>query len=230
MSLSALSRLQVDDRVIVVGAGGHARSVIGVLRDIGCSIKGLIADGDHSDKAFSGIDWLGTLDTARDLHNRMLDSVWVMAIGDNYHRLRIMRDIQAACQAAHFPVVAHPSAIVAADVRIEEAVVIMPGAIVMAGGHLSACSLVNTRASLDHECSLAEGAALAPGAIAGGRVSIGRRSFIGIGATLAQGIRIGDDVVLGAGSLVLQDVPDRVVAYGSPARVIRSRSEAEPYF
>jgi len=105
----------------------------------------------------------------------------------------------------------------------------MPGAIVMAGCRLAACSLVNTRASLDHDSVLAEGASLAPGAVTGGRVSIGRRSFIGMGAVVTQGIRIGEDTVLGAGALLLQDLPDRVVAYGSPARVVRTRAVDEAY-
>jgi acetyltransferase-like isoleucine patch superfamily enzyme len=61
-------------------------------------------------------------------------------------------------------------------------------------------------------------------------VNIGRRSFIGIGAVIPQGIAVGEDALLGAGALLLHSLADRTVAYGSPARVVRSRAEDEPYF
>jgi sugar O-acyltransferase (sialic acid O-acetyltransferase NeuD family) len=221
--------LQADDTAIVFGAGGHARSVVGVLRDIGCGIAGVLADGGRPGEVWPGIEWLGDLAQARAVLQRLPGSVCVMAIGDNYQRLRLLREIQADCPGARFPAVVHPSAVVAGDATLGQGVVLMPGAIVLAGCQLGSFSLVNTRASLDHEGVLAEGASLAPGAVTGGRVSIGRRSFIGMGAVVAQGVRIGDDTVLGAGALLLQDLPDRAVAYGSPARVVRARAVDEAY-
>ena len=98
-----------------------------------------------------------------------------------------------------------------------------------AGCNLGAGSLVNTRASLDHESSLAGGASLAPGVITGGRVSVGRRAFVGIGSTVAQGVLIGEDSVVGAGSLVLKDVPNNVVVYGRPAKFVRKRQMYDSY-
>ncbi len=65
--------------------------------------------------------------------------------------------------------------------------------------------------------------------ITGGRVRLGERSSIGLGAILRDGIEVGADTVVGAGSLVLQSIPSGVVAYGSPAQVIRSRQPDEPY-
>lgn len=213
-----------------MGAGGHARSMLGVLQDIGCEVIGVIANGVVRPETLAGVGVLGGLAAAAVIHQKYPQAGWVMAIGDNYHRLRIMHEIQASCPAVRFPVVVHPSAVVAADVELAEGVAVMPGAVVMAGCHLGACSLVNTRASLDHESVLAEGAALAPGAVIGGRVRIGRRSFIGIGAVIAQGVAIGADALLGAGALLLQSLPARSVAYGAPAKVVRSRAEDEPYF
>lgn len=223
------SSLQADDTAIVIGAGGHARSVIGVLRDIGCGIAGVLADGGRSGEVWPGIEWLGDLAHASATLQRLPGSVCVMAIGDNYQRLRLLREIQADYPEARFPVVVHPSAVVSGDAKLGQGAVLMPGAIVMAGCQLGSFTLVNTRASLDHEGVLAEGASLAPGAVTGGRASIGRRSFIGMGAVVTHGVRIGDDSVLGAGALLLQDLPERVVAYGSPARVVRARAKDEAY-
>ena len=62
-------------------------------------------------------------------------------------------------------------------------------------------------------------------------VRIGENVWIGASVTILPGVTIGDRSVIGAGSLVLRDVPPDVVAVGSPARVIRSvdgRAHDEP--
>ena len=230
MISSTASRLTADSSVIMVGAGGHARSVLGVLQDIGCGIVGLVADVARLDQMLAGIEVLGELNVIPEIHSRYPGAVWVMAIGDNYHRLRIMQAICLEVPGVIFPAVMHPSAIVSGDVEIEPGAVIMPGAVVLAGCRLGVCSLINTRASLDHESTLGEGASLAPGVVTGGRATIGRRAFVGIGAMVVQGIQIGADTVVGAGSLLLHDLPEKSVAYGQPARVIRQRAVDEPYF
>ena len=70
---------------------------------------------------------------------------------------------------------------------------------------------------------------LGPGVTTGGRVCIGTRSLIGQGASVIQGVSIGADTVVGAGALVLEDLPDSVLAFGHPVRVIRSRKADEPF-
>ncbi|MFW5669886.1 MAG: sugar O-acetyltransferase [Acetivibrio ethanolgignens] len=63
-------------------------------------------------------------------------------------------------------------------------------------------------------------------------VHIGRNCWIGAGVVIVPGIRIGDNVVVGAGSVVTKDLPDNVVAVGNPCRVLREVNEhdREYYF
>jgi len=70
---------------------------------------------------------------------------------------------------------------------------------------------------------------LGPGAIAGGRVRVGERSAINLGAKVVNDISIGHDTLVGAGAVVTEDIPDNVVAYGVPCRVIRERKPGEKY-
>lgn len=190
---------------------------------------GAVADGQEENASPSTLPVLGRVPEVARIQLGHPGVFWVMAIGDNYQRLRVMQEIQRACPEAAFPTVVHPAACVAADAGLGEGAIVMPRAILMAGCRLGCCTLVNTGALLDHECQLEEGASLAPGVVTGGRVSIGRRAFIGIGTTIIQGVTVGADSVVGAGSLILRDVPERVVAWGSPARVIRPRREDERY-
>jgi maltose O-acetyltransferase len=53
-------------------------------------------------------------------------------------------------------------------------------------------------------------------------VTIGANVWIGAGAVIGPGVTIGDDTTIGAGSVVLADIPARVLAAGTPCRVIRA--------
>jgi maltose O-acetyltransferase len=58
-----------------------------------------------------------------------------------------------------------------------------------------------------------------------GRVSIGSNTYVGVNSVILPNVRIGDRVIIGAGSVVTRDIPSDCVALGNPARVIESTSE-----
>jgi acetyltransferase-like isoleucine patch superfamily enzyme len=89
--------------------------------------------------------------------------------------------------------------------------------------------IVNTKASLDHDGIMGASSSFAPAVTAGGEVTIKPFAAVLLGANIIHGISTGEHSVVGAGSLVLSNVPDRVVAYGLPARIIRTRQPGEPY-
>ena len=84
----------------------------------------------------------------------------------------------------------------------------------------NAC-IINTKATLDHESVLGDGVHLAPGVTICGEVKIGDFSFIATGATIMPNINVGKNSIVGSGSLVTKDVPDNVLVYGNPAKIIR---------
>lgn len=61
-------------------------------------------------------------------------------------------------------------------------------------------------------------------------VHIGRNVWIGAGAVILPGITIGDNSVIGAGSIVTKDIPANCVAYGNPCRVVREIGEHDREF
>jgi acetyltransferase-like isoleucine patch superfamily enzyme len=89
--------------------------------------------------------------------------------------------------------------------------------------------IVNTLAGLDHDSRMDDFSSLAPGTAVGGNCHIGTCSAIGIGAAVSHDLKIGDHSLVGAGSTVLKDVAELTVAFGSPARTVRSRRAGEPY-
>ena len=100
----------------------------------------------------------------------------------------------------------------------------MMGAVLAARVKLGISVIVNTSASLDHETIVGDGSHIGPGATLAGCVNIGKNCFIGAGAVIGSRVNIGSNTIIGAGSLVLKDIPDNVVAYGSPARIIRNNN------
>ncbi|MCP9903237.1 NeuD/PglB/VioB family sugar acetyltransferase [Cyanobium sp. BA5m-21] len=215
---------------MVIGGSGHAHALLAVLqRHGGYELVGLIDSFQPAGSQAHGLPILGgeadvpQLCELHGLHHLLV------AIGDNHQRQAMTQRLQQQLPGAVFPALVDPTAVVAADAALAPGVVVMAQAHVGSGCVLDAGALLNTKASLDHDGHLGAFASLAPGAITGGRVHIGTGSFIGLGARLIQGVQVGPSTVVGAGSLVLSDLPSAVLAYGTPARVIRSRHPDEPY-
>lgn len=216
--------------LLIIGASGHAHALLAVLqRHGGFQPVGLIDSFQTPGARVHGLPILGgeadvpRLCASHGVHHLL------MAIGDNGQRQAMTERLQAQISDAVFPTLVDPTAVVAADAQLAAGVVVMAQAHVGAGCVLETGSLLNTQASLDHDGGLKAYASLAPGAITGGRVQIGARSFIGLGSRLIQKVQIGRDTVVGAGALVLNDLPDQVLAFGFPARVVRSRLPDESY-
>jgi sugar O-acyltransferase (sialic acid O-acetyltransferase NeuD family) len=118
--------------------------------------------------------------------------------------------------------VIHSTAIIAENVEIGLGIQVMAGGIIQPNVKIGDQCIVNTKASIDHECLLEDGTEVGPGAILCGAVHVETNGWIAAGAVVLPRKVIGHDSIVGAGSLVTKDVPANVVAYGTPAKVIRS--------
>jgi acetyltransferase-like isoleucine patch superfamily enzyme len=83
------------------------------------------------------------------------------------------------------------------------------------------CVTINTAATVDHECEIDDSVHVCPGAHLAGRVRVGRRTMIGMGANVLQCLTIGEDSIIGAGAVVIGDVPAGSTVVGVPGRIIR---------
>jgi sugar O-acyltransferase (sialic acid O-acetyltransferase NeuD family) len=217
-------------RVILIGRSDQGRQVIDIIEEVGgMEIVGVLdRRGEHGDLV-AGYPLLGSDEELAAHAASNGATAFVVAIGDNSDRHRVLTREMATCSNLESLRVVHPSAVIARSATIGPGSIVMAGVVVSNGCRVGTGALLGTRSSLDHDSALGACASLAPGVTTGGGVRIGDRTAIGLGANVIHGVAIGNSTVVGAGALVVKDLPDRVVAYGVPARVVRSRDAGEPY-
>lgn len=203
-------------KLAVLGASGQGRVVADIAECCEWEVS-FFDDKIPSPEATLGLPYLGTFDDL--LHKKSdFDGAFV-AIGNNTVRLRKCQEL--AREGLHLPVLVHPSAVVSRFARIGNGSVIMPGAVVNAGADVGFACIVNTSASVDHDCVLMEGVHISPGAHLAGQVSVGSCSWIGIGAVVRQQIHVGAHAMIAAGAVVVKDVQDSATVVGVPAIQVR---------
>lgn len=201
--------------VVVLGAGGHAKVVIELLRAGGHEVFGVL-DADPTPRAVVGAQVIGDDSKLDELKAQGVARAFI-AIGDNGLRLRLGRK----AQKAGFELVnaISPAACVSPSARLGVGIAIMAGAVINAETDLGDLAIINTGAVVDHDGIIGEAAHIAPGCALAGDVTVGQRAFLGVGTSVIPGRRIGDDVVIGAGACVVHDIPAGTLAMGVPARV-----------
>lgn len=217
--------MSAAEKIILWGAGGHALVVADVLRcQGGWEIVGFLDDADprRHGQPFAGATILGGREQLPKLRERGVRHA-ILAFGDCAARLKLAE--VAGQEGFELATAIHPRATLAESVTVGAGSVIAAGAVINPGARLGRNVIVNTCASVDHDCVLEDGVHISPGARLGGGVKVGRGAWIAIGATLAPRVTIGEGTVIGAGAVVLRDIPAGVVAYGVPARDRRRRRD-----
>ncbi len=209
--------MKAKRKLIVFGAGGHAKVVIDILERQGSyAIAGVLDDDvKRKDTRFFGYPLLGTRANLPALRSAQLHLA-VVAIGDNQARAAVAASM--ARQDWQFAAAVHPHACIGRGVEIAPGCVVMGGCVINSGTYLGAHVIVNTGATIDHDCRIEDGVHIAPGCHLCGGVRIGQRSLLGAGTTVTPGVKIGSKVFVGAGSCVIHDVADDANVSGVPAR------------
>lgn len=210
----------MHQRVIIVGAGSHARVIASLLASMSdIEVAGV---ADRTDCNFGEMigkySIIATFDHLSEWLEKGITGA-ALALGNNNDRADMFFKMKA--MGFHILTLIHPAALIERDVQMGEGVVVCAGAILCTQVKVGDNVLINTGAIIDHECVIASHAHIGPGSRLAGRVNIGEKTFVGIGATVKEKIVIGARSVIGAGSVVVRPIPDDVIAYGVPAIVQR---------
>ncbi len=209
------------DQVVVYGAGGHAKVVAEILRLTNWDVVGFLdaVNPRRKGEDFYGSKILGGDEVLEDLLRSGVKHV-IVGFGDN--SLRVKTADRLVELGFCLLIAVHPNAVCAADVSIGEGTAVCSGAVIGPSTLVGRNAIINTQASLDHDCVLRDGAHVGPGAIVTGAVEVGECAWIGAGAVIADHRTIGHGSIVGAGAVVVKDVPEAVVVMGVPAKITRS--------
>ncbi len=200
--------------ILVIGAGGHAKAVVGAAKVTGFDVRAVYDDDPNKwGKGILGVPIFGPI-------NRILDAPRmpvIVAIADAATRKSLADRLPL-----EWATLIHRMAIVDTTAEIKPGSVVFAGAVVQADAHIAAHVILNANATVSSDCELAEYVHLAPGVDLAHGVNIGTGTFFGIGAVAMSGVRVGAWSIVGAGAAVVCDLPDRIVAVGCPARIIKS--------
>lgn len=211
------------EKTVVLGAGGHAKVVLDIMRQRRMCICGLTDSCAAEGENCLGYPILGTDDKLPLLLKEGVvnAAVGIGHVGDPTARNSVYA--YAKGLGFRFPNLFHPSAVISVSCKMQEGIVVAPKAVINADAAVGNICIINTSAVVEHDAFLEDGVHIAPGAVVLGGAFIGENTFVGAGSVVLQGIRIGKNCVIGAGSVVLQDIEDDCVAAGTPARVIKRR-------
>jgi len=207
--------------IVVVGGGGHARVVLGILNKL--KSYRLVGYTDLKDcGVLLGVPYVGSDAALETLSARsgMLNAVLAVGqIGLGHVRAELWGRLQS--YGLQFPLIVSPGAIVNEGVSAEKGSVVMDGAVVNVGARLGRGAIVNTNSTVEHDVVLGDWVHVAPGATLSGGVRIGQFSMLGAGATVIEGVEIAAGCIVGAGATVVRDLKEPGTYAGCPARRIK---------
>lgn len=190
----------------IVGAGGHAKVVIEIIESMGGKISKIF---DSNPRITSLYDY-----PVSNLFS--FETPVIVAIGDNKIRKKMAQEAASA-----FATAIHAKANVSHRCSIAEGTVVMPGTTINTNVTIGKHCIINTNASVDHDSRIGDFVHISPSVTLGGNVTIDDGCHIGIGSTVIQGTHIGKWVTIGAGAVIIEDVPDYAVVVGVPGNIIK---------
>lgn len=197
-------------KVVLIGAGGHSRSVIALLQKNHINIERIYDQNFKNDETIFNIP-VGSIKNIQSSENIIL------AIGDNKSRANLFLDFQNQIITEN---IFHPSASIETQVNFGKSNLVFAKAYLNNGAQIGHNNIINTAAVLEHEVEIGSHCHIAVGAFLLGRCQIGNQCFIGAGSIIRDGVHLCDSVTVGANSYVAKDITEPGVYVGSPARRI----------
>jgi sugar O-acyltransferase (sialic acid O-acetyltransferase NeuD family) len=226
----AMEKHTKAQKIFLFGAGQHAHTCVDVLEKQGTfMLVGYIDSVKDIGSKTGGYPVLGRLEDLKTLAAEYETSAGFIAIGDNFSMKKVHEKILKQLPDFEFVNLIHPSALFGQEVLLGKGVLIGAQSFISSHTKLGDFCLVHQQTQLGLNNIFEEYASISLGSITGGKVKVGTCSAITLGVIVQDRLNIGPHTVVGSGSLVLHDLPDHVVAYGSPARIVRKRVDGEPY-
>ncbi len=202
----------MNKKIVIIGASGHGK-VIADIAGLNGYEEILFLDDDTSKRSCGKYPVVGT---SKDIRQYKGNYDFIIAIGNNRIREKISDMLER--ENIKQTTLIHPSAVIDETVKIKEGTVIMANAVVNAEVQIGRSCIINTASSIDHECILEDYVHVSPGVHVAGTVTIGKSTWIGIGATVINNLSICANCNIRAGAVVVKNVLESGDYQGVPAK------------
>jgi sugar O-acyltransferase (sialic acid O-acetyltransferase NeuD family) len=208
-------------KLAIFGAGGFGREVKMLIDQINAKERkfeciGFFDDDPNLPFQINGLPFLGGLDVLNKTKSKLGVAI---SVGDPELKKNLVQKIKNP--NIYFPKLIHPTALVGEEVVIGDGVIICAGVIVTVNIHIGSHVVLNLNCTVGHDCSLGDYAAMMPAVNVSGDVTIGEGVYIGTGSQIINGLTIGPYSTIGAGAVVIRDLPAHCTAVGMPAKPIK---------
>ena len=214
------------DKIILVGAGGHAKSVVDTLEKAKLfEIVGFVDKEEIGKNIYRAYKIIGHDEELEALYRSGVKHAFVCVgyMGKSSVRAHLYCELKRI--GYKLPVIIDDTAIIASDVQTDEGTYIGKGAVLNSAVHIGKMCIINTSAIVEHEAVVGDFSHISVGAVLCGQTEIADNVLVGANSTVIQNIQVGKESIIGAGSVVTKDIGSRAIAVGVPARVINAMKE-----
>ena len=201
--------------LILIGGGGHCKSVIEAAESAGYSILGVLDMPEDVGKEILSTKVIGTDDDIPQYVDKAEFVITVGFIKNPAIRIKLYNKVEEA--GGKLATIVASTAHVSKYATIGEGTVVMHHAFVNAGAKVGNNVILNTFTNIEHDAVIGDQCHISTGTMVNGDCEVGANCFIGSQSVLANGITIGDDIIVGAGSLVRKSISVKGIYSGNPA-------------
>lgn len=212
-----------NKKLVLCGAGGHAKSIYSSLKELN-NFK-IIGYCDNEKKEFFDLKYLGNDNEILKLKKDGINNIFVCIGSIGNPKIRKKLYLKMKENGFSMPSIIDRTAVVDARM-IGSNVFIGKNSVVNSNASIGDMAIINSGSVIEHDTIIENFVHIAPGVVICGNCKVGENSHIGAGSVVIQGITIGKDCIIGAGSVVVKDIPDGVVAFGNPCRVVRKNEKS----
>lgn len=201
--------------LILIGGGGHCKSVIDVAVSVGYNILGVLDMPEEVGTSVLDYKVIGTDDDIPQYVDKAVFFITVGFIKNPAVRVRIYNKVKNA--GGKLATIVASTAHVSRYAILGEGTVVMHQAVVNAGAQIGINCIINTFCNIEHDAVIGNQCHISTGAMVNGDCIVGERVFIGSQSVLANGITVGEDIIVGAGSVVRKSISEKGIYAGNPA-------------
>ncbi len=211
--------------IYIIGTGSYAGVMLELAEACGYNVAGFYnAYGENSVNEIMDISVIGEFSECTE--NELKGKSFIVAVGDNKIRHDIMERVNAL--GGKTPTLIHPSAHISKSAVIGNGVYIHMGAVIWTKAILGDYTIISPNVVVGHHAKVGHSCLISVSSVVGAKIKVGDYTMFGIGSIAISGLgRIGENVMLGAGTTAVKEIPDNVLAVGSPARIIKDRKPIE---